>query len=103
MVEKFSPFGFQSSEKYGKIIRIWVFQHKICTAVVKSFLEFVEAVQPKFGSPNEGSPAVMNTDTFNSVVMDVVDEEDWSRNVGISKDKGQSLEEKISLACAGIE
>ena len=34
------------------------------TAVVKSFSEAVQAVQPQCGAPDVGSPPVMNKDTL---------------------------------------
>ena len=76
------------------------------TAVVKSFSEAVQAVQPQCGAPDVGSPPVMNKDTLKSVVKDVVDEEDRGRNVvmfGISEDGGQSLDDKINLVLADID
>ena len=76
------------------------------TAVVKSFSEAVQAVQPQCGAPDVGSPPVMNKDTLKSVVKDVVDEEDRGRNVvmfGISEDGGQSLDGKINLFLADID
>ena len=76
------------------------------TAVVKSFSEAVQAVQPQCGAPDVGSPSVMNKDTLKSVVKDVVDEEDRGRNVvmfGVSEDGGQSLDEKINLVFADID
>ena len=76
------------------------------TAVVKSFSEAVQAVQPQCGAPDVRSPPVMTKDTLKSVVKDVVEEEDRGRNVvmfGISEDESQSLDEKINLVFADID
>jgi hypothetical protein len=67
------------------------------SAVVKSYSDAVNAVKSASTPPSEGT--VLNQETLKTVVKQVVEEEDRSRNLmvfGLDEEEDEQLEEKVT-------